>query len=107
MPPTPDDAPQWAVVSWWGQWGLVGERQPAGLQFLQVPREDWPIIRRAVYLAQGSPLPQYDTWGASKLGYAMAQAELGAVLTPPVIVACGDVEYLCVGTSAGILVVTK
>jgi len=107
MPPTPDDAPQWAVVSWWGQWGLVGGRQPAGLQFLQVPREHWPIIRRAVYLAQGSPLPQYDTWGASKLGYAMAQAELGAVLTPPVVVECGDVGYLCVGTAAGILVVKR
>jgi hypothetical protein len=104
LPPTPDaDAPRWALLSWWGSWGLVGEHQPGAINFLAVPREDWPMIRRQVYLAQGSPLPQYDTWGMSKLGYALYNAECGAVLTPPVVVIddAGQDRYLAVGTRRG------
>ncbi len=60
------------------------------------------MIRRQVYLAQGSPLPQYDTWGMSKLGYALYNAECGAVLTPPVVVIddAGQDRYLAPWISA-------
>lgn len=106
--PTPgSNAPRWALLSWWGSWGLVGDHQPEAIHFLAVPREDWPMIRRQVYLAQGSSLPQYDVWSMSKLGYALYNAECGAVLTPPVVVVdeAGQDRYLAVGTAAGILVV--
>ncbi|AZF90309.1 MAG: peptidase [Phage 5P_3] len=104
--PGPDDPLRWALLSAWGQWGLVGDHQPGAINFLSVPREHWGAIRRQTYLARGSALPQYDTWEASKIGRALASSECGDVLTPVVAIEIdGDVRYLAVRTTAGILVV--
>ena len=89
---------KWALLSWFGQWGQVGT---AARQFLAVPREAWHDLRLAADAAQGQPREPYEMAVASKLGYALSQAEAGARLTP--IVAVGP--WLVIGMAAGILVV--
>lgn len=98
---------RWALISSWGQWGVVGESEPAAVNFLAVPTEDWDMIRRQTYNAQGDSLPQYDTWAISRFATPLAQCGECDPRSPIVVVLDGEGKerYYAVRTTAGILVV--